>query len=152
MPARTTPALLTLLATTVLLSSCSLLNPGPPRDADGAITATTVASTRYLAVDDCFSFTSDPAEVELAPCGDAHTHVVIGQGTLTPADVDTAGGMQNAVSASCSESFAAFKDEVLAAGGTKPDQEFIVVKQEVDEQEVFAYSCVATDAPVTAAG
>jgi hypothetical protein len=152
MPARTTATLLTVLAATALLSSCSLLNPGPPRDADGAITETTVASTRYLAVDDCFSFTSDPAEVQLAPCGEAHTHVVIGQGTLTPTEVDAAGGTQNAVSASCSEAFATFKEAVTADGGTKPDQEFIVAQREVDEQQVYAYSCVATDTAVTAAG
>jgi len=150
-PARTTTALVTLLAATAALTSCSLLSPGPPR-ADGTVTEPTVAGTQYLLVDDCFSFTADVAEVEFTPCDADHTHVVIEQGTLTSAEVDADGGLQNAVSAACSASFAAYKEAVLAEGGTRPEQEFIVAKREVDEVEVSAYSCVATDATVTAAG
>ncbi|MFZ2964680.1 MAG: hypothetical protein WA006_08370 [Rhodoglobus sp.] len=151
-PARTTTAVLTLFAAIVALTSCSLFSPGPPRDADGDVTEPTVTGTQYLFVDDCFSFTSDVAKVEVTPCASDHTHVVIGQGTLTTAEVDAGGGLQNAVSAACAEPFAAFKEAVLAEGGTRPEQEFIVAKREVDGVEVSAYSCVATDAPVTAAG
>lgn len=151
-PARTATALLAVLAATAALTSCSLFDPGPPRDADGAVTEPTVTGTQYLLVDDCFSFTSDVAKVEVAPCASDHTHLVIDQGTLTTAEVDADGGLQNAVSAACAESFAAFKEAVLAEGGTRPEQEFIVAKREVDEVEVSAYFCVATDSPVTAAG
>jgi hypothetical protein len=150
--ARTTTALLTVLAATAVLASCSLLNPGPPRDADGTVTEPTVTGTQYLLVNDCFSFTSDVAKVEVTTCVSDHTHVVIDQGTLTSTEVDAGGGLQNAVSAACAESFTTYKDAVLAEGGTRPEQEFIVAKRVVDEVEVSAYSCVATDSPVTAAG
>lgn len=152
MPARTTTALLALVIPTALLASCSLLTPGPPRDAAGNVSEPTVTGTQYLLVDDCFSFTSDAAKVEATPCDLAHTHTVIDQGTLTTAEVDSAGGLQNAVSAACAETFAAFKAAVLADGGTRPEQEFIVAEREVDGEQVSAYSCVATDTAVTAAG
>lgn len=146
MPARVPVFLVVAATATALLTSCSLFNPGPPRNADGEVTEPTVTASQYLAVGDCFSFVDDAdyAKVEVTPCGLPHTHTVIGQGTLPQDDIDEAGGLQNAVSAACSDAFATFKE--AAAEGSKPEQEFIVAMREVEGEQVAAYSCVATDA------
>lgn len=141
-----TIGIVVLLTATTLLAACSLLNPGPPRGADGRVTEPTLTTSRYLAVGDCFSFVDDAdlSQVEVTPCSLKYTYVVIGQGTMTPDEADAAGGTQNAVSAACADAFTAFKE--AAAEGVKPEQEFIVALREVDGEQVLAYSCVATDA------
>ncbi len=139
-PASVAVAALALLA----LAGCSLL--GPSRDADGRVTEPADIRATALTVGDCFSFIdgTNMAEVTVTPCAQEHTYIVIGQGELTAADVDSAGGLQNAVSAACSDTFEAFK--AAAAEGVKPQQEFVVSTAEVDGVEVTRYSCVATDA------
>ena len=135
-----------------MLAGCSLFG-GVPRDADGRVTeATEIKSTELLA-DDCFSFIgdgSDLSKVTVQPCGTDHTHKVIGQGTLSTAQVDEAGGLQNAVSVACSESFAAFKASL--AEGLRTEQQFLVSSKTTDGVESQLYSCVALDpqAPVEA--
>ncbi|MGX5679840.1 hypothetical protein [Schumannella luteola] len=140
-----TSAALALVA--VSLSGCSLLGlGGPARDADGRVTEPADIRSTELTVGDCFSFIdgSNMAQATVVPCDDDHTYIVIGQGSLEKADVDAAGGLQNAVSAACADSFEAFV--ASAAEGTKPTQEFVVSTAEEDGVEVTRYSCVATDA------
>jgi hypothetical protein len=138
------------------LSGCSvfeaLYDEGPPRDDSGNITETKEVPATTLRVDDCFSFLDDGSleNVTAIPCANEHTYIVIGQGELTASDVDAAGGMQNAVSAACAESFDTFKASV--AEGAKPQLQFLVANLEHDGESWSAYSCVATDGLVTASG
>lgn len=144
-----TAALFVLVA--VSLSGCSLLGlGGPARDADGRVTEPADIRSTALTVGDCFSFIdgTNMAEATVVPCDQEHTYLVIEQGSLVAADIDAAGGLQNAVSAACAETFEAFKAE--AAEGTKPQQEFVVSTAEEDGVEVTRFSCVTTDAAATA--
>lgn len=143
--ARTVALGLVVMVSVAALSACSLL--GPARDSDGRVTETTKIDSTTLTVGDCFSFVdgTDLAEANVTPCAKDHTYIVIGDGTLSPSEVDTAGGMQNAVSGACSENFTAFKD--AAPEGTKPEQQFIVSPQEKDGKSFTLYLCVATDSP-----
>jgi len=129
-----------------LLTGCSALF-GTPRDENGRVTETSVIGSTDLLVGDCFSFVdgSNNSEAEVTPCENDHAYIVIGQGELSSSEVDSAGSLQNAVSAACADPFADFK--AAAAEGTKPDQEFIVSTKEVDGKDVTSYHCVATDAP-----
>jgi hypothetical protein len=134
---------LALIASTAALSSCSLL--ATPRDADGRVTETTEINSTALLVGDCFSFVegTDLGRASVTPCAEVHTYVVIGMGELTAPAIDAAGSLQNAVSASCSEVFALFKE--AANDGVKPEQEFIVSVSEKDGEQITSYHCVATD-------
>lgn len=138
-----------LVAGAALLSGCSLF--GTARDSDGRVTGTSVIGSTTLEVGDCFSFVegSENSEAEVTPCENEHTYIVIGKGELQASAVDDAGGLQNAVSAACAESFADFK--AAATEGSKPEQEFIVSTKTVDGADVTTYKCVATDAAVVAA-
>ncbi|MDO7883336.1 hypothetical protein [Antiquaquibacter soli] len=138
---------LILILTAASLAGCSVLGlGGPARDADGRVTEPADIRSTALTVGDCFSFIdgTNMAEATVVPCATTHTHIVIGQGSLTKADIDAGGGLQNAVSAACSDSFEAFV--ASAAEGAKPKQEFVVSTAEEDGVEVTRYSCVATDA------
>lgn len=149
-------AVTALVTSITLLSGCSLLDAlydeGPPRDEQGAVTEEKVVPATTLRVGDCFSFLADGtlANVTAIPCASEHTYVVIEQGELTAAEVDRAGGMQNAVSAACGPAFDTFK--ASATPGMKPELEFLVANLEHDGQTWSAYSCVATDGSVSADG
>src|SRR5688572_29769102 len=72
-------AAIAVLASAILLSGCSLLDalydPGPPRDADGAITDTKVVPATSLRQGDCFSFIDGTLEeVTATPCSEQHTY------------------------------------------------------------------------------
>ena len=133
------------VASVLALTSCSLF--GPNRGPDGQVTDTTVVGSTTMLVGDCFTFVdgSNLTEVTLTPCTETHTYIVIGKGELDSATVDSAGGVQNAVSVACADAFTAFKE--AAPEGTKPTQEFIVATEDRDGKQVTLYSCVATDAP-----
>jgi|GEM_PF-1716510 hypothetical protein len=142
---RPAASIATLAVIVGMLAGCSLLG-GVSRDADGRVTEAAEIKSTELLINDCFSFIgdgSDLAKVTVQPCGSDHTHKVIGQGTLSSAQVDEAGGLQNAVSASCSESFAAFKADL--AEGLKTEQQFLVSSKTIDGVESQLYSCVALD-------
>jgi hypothetical protein len=149
----TRPAIVTAtIALSILfLSGCAGLI-GPDRDADGRVTGTTEINSIELVNGDCFTFVdgTSNARASVTPCESTHTHIVIGSGDLTAAAIDEAGGLQNAVSASCAEGFEVYK--AAAAEGTKTAQEFVVAEVERDGKPVTAYLCVATDAPASAAG
>lgn len=143
---RTTFAIATVLASALALTGCSLFGPsGPPRGDDGQVTETTVIKSTQLLEGDCFTFVegSNANDAEVTPCSKDHQYVVIGQGSLSQSEVDSAGGLQNAVSAACKDTFEAFKAE--AAEGVRPEQEFIVSQVTEDDVVTTNYSCVATD-------
>ncbi|HNP15977.1 MAG TPA: hypothetical protein PKI99_05910 [Terrimesophilobacter sp.] len=131
----------------LLLGGCSLLNPGPPRDSNGRVTESTAISARDLKDHDCFSFNSADGsiveQVTVMPCALSHKYIVIGQGTLTPADVSSAGSLQNAVSAACSSIFDTFKSSVKS--DTRPKQEFLVFPEDDKPNADQLYSCISTD-------
>ena len=149
---RSFSASLTLIAVAGALTSCSLFGPsGPPRGDDGQVTEATVVPTTQLLTGDCFSFVDEyPAHerINLQPCTEEHGYIVIAQGSLTDEYIADAGGLQNAVSANCSESFATFK--AAAVEGAKPTQEFLVTEATIDGEKLMNYSCVATDGAVSA--
>lgn len=136
-----TAALLSVVV--IALSGCAML--GPQRGPDGRVTEPTDIRSTELIVGDCFSFVegTNMVEATVVPCELEHTYLVIGQGTLSQDEIDEAGGLQNAVSASCSEAFAAYVATV--AEGDKPTQEFIVSTVEEDGEQVTRYSCVTTN-------
>ncbi|MGV8884325.1 MAG: hypothetical protein ACOH1T_01880 [Microbacteriaceae bacterium] len=139
-------SLVALAAASVLLAGCSLLGLGElERGDDGQVTASSEVNSSELLTGDCFSYLDDGnlARVTIAPCVAKHTHKVLDQGTLTAEAVDTAGGLQNAVSDGCADAYGAFKEGL--AEGLKTKQEFLVSKRTVDKVEVQAYSCVALD-------
>lgn len=144
------------VAVVALLGGCSvwdaLYDEGPPRDADGRITETTVVPATTLRTGDCFSFLSDGTLVEVTaiPCSEHYTYVVIGQGELTRREVEAAGSMQNAVSGACAPDFEVFK--ASAPDGTKPELEFLVANLEREGESWSAYSCVATGGLLNAGG
>ncbi len=141
---------LTAVSTLLALSGCALL--GPERDANGQVLETTVIGSTRLLIDDCFSFVdgTNLADATVTPCTEEHDYIVIGSGGFDDAFITDAGGLQNAVSTSCSENFETFKASV--AEGVRPEQEFIVWTAEEDGQSVTNYLCVATDAVAVAAG
>ncbi len=145
-------AALVLLAATTALTSCSLFGPsGPSRGDDGQVTEAIVVPTPELLTGDCFSFVEEyPAHerVNLVPCTEEHGYIVIAEGALTEKNIADAGGLQNAVSASCNEPFAMF--QAAAVDGTNPTQEFLVSDATVDGETLTNYSCVATDGAVSA--
>jgi hypothetical protein len=141
---------LALVASSVL-SGCSLFASGPPRDDQGQVTEAVVVPTTDLLSGDCFSFVDEypnHERVNLVPCADEHGYIVIDEGSLTDAFIADAGGLQNAVSASCKESFDVFK--AAAVEGAKPTQEFLVSVETIDGEKLTSYSCVATDGAVQA--
>jgi hypothetical protein len=130
----------------VALSGCSLLSLlGPDRDSNGRVTSTTEIDSTTLLRGDCFSFVdgTDLARAKVTPCAQPHTYLVIGGGTVTPTEVDKAGGLQNAVSVACADDFESFKKR--APEGSKPEQKFIVSPQEKDGKAFTLYLCVATN-------
>lgn len=144
----------TIVATAVLaaLAGCSLLYPELARDDNGQVLEPSIIGSTDLLVGDCFSFVdgSNLSEAEVAPCTTAHTHIVIGKGELAKAEISEAGGLQNAVSSSCAETFSEFKETV--ADGVRPDQEFIVSERTTEDDVLMTdYACIATDAAVPAA-
>jgi len=141
-PLIATAALVTLAG---VLTGCSLFG-GLERDSSGQVTESSDIKSTELLTGDCFSYIgdgSDLSKVTIAPCAADHTYIVLAQGTLTVDAVNTAGGLQNAVSAACTESFTTFKEGL--AEGLKTKQEFLVSNKTVDGAEVSAYSCVAID-------
>ena len=141
-----------LVAATSALTSCSLFGTsGTLRGDDGQVTESAVVPTTELLTGDCFSFVDeypDHERVDLVPYTDEHGYIVIAQGELTAGAINDAGGLQNAVSANCSEPFATFK--AAAVEGTKPTQEFLVSESTVEGRTLTNYSCVATDGAVSA--
>lgn len=141
------------VAALATLTSCSLFGPsGPPRGDDGQVTSAVVVPTTDLLTGDCFSFVEDYPQherVNLVPCSDEHGYIVIGQGALDESAIAEAGGVQNAVSANCSEPFGIFK--AAAVEGAKPKQEFLVTEETIDGEKLTNYSCVATEGAVSAA-
>jgi hypothetical protein len=140
----------TLAATALLatLAGCTLFAPEIARDDSGQVLEPTVIGSTQLLVGDCFSFVngSELSDAEVTPCTNDHTHIVIGKGELAKAAISEAGSLQNALSSSCSESFAELKANV--ANGIRPDQEFIVSERTTDDGVVTTgYTCIATDAP-----
>lgn len=131
----------------LVLGGCSLLNPGPARDGNGRVTGSSTISARDLTKGDCFTFNSDSGgivdQVTVMPCSHAHDYLTIGQGTLTPGDIKSAGSMQDAVSAACAPVFDAFK--AATKGDTKPKQQFLVFPETDKPDSVQLYSCIATD-------
>lgn len=143
---RATTATFLSIAAIVALAGCSLLSPEIPRDDNGQVLEPTVIGSTQLLVDDCFTFVegSNLSEAEVTPCAAEHTHIVIGKGELTKSTISEAGGLQNAVSSACSETFAAFKETV--AEGVRPDQEFIISERTTDDGALMTdYACIATD-------
>ena len=144
---RSVSALAVVIATTVALSGCTLL--APTRNADGTIVkALTMPSTEAW-VGDCFSFVHD-SNLSLAtvvPCADAHSHVVIGKGTLSTTKIGLFESLQIAVISSCQSVFDSWGQE----RETDPQPEYIVSKEEKPGGEVTNYSCLATDGTVAAA-
>ena len=111
----------------------------------GQVTDRALIASAQLLPGDCFSPASgdgDLAKVEIIPCADMHDYVVLDQGSLSASDILSAGTLQNAVSASCAETFTAFT-ETLAEGSTST-QEFMVMPKTVDGVVTQAYSCIAT--------
>ena len=151
--AHSAAAVLVTVATMAALTPCSLFGPsGPPRGDDGQVTEASVEPTTELLTGDCFSYVEEypnHERINLVPCTDEHGYIVIGQGELTTSQIDEAGGIQNAVSSSCSEPFEIFK--AAAVEGVKPRQEFLVTEATVDGATITSYSCVATDGAVQAA-
>ena len=149
---RSAAVALVLVAATSALTSCSLFGPtGPPRGDDGQVTESAVVPTTELLTGDCFSFVDeypDHERVDLVPCADEHGYIVIAQGSLTDGFIADSGGLQNAVSVSCSEPFATFK--AGAAEGAKSTQEFLASVETVDGETLTNYSCVATDGAISA--
>lgn len=149
---RTLSAAIAVLGFAVLVSGCSLLNPGPPRDNDGRVTESTTISGRDLHDGDCFTFNSADggvvAEVTVMPCSLRHDYLVIGQGTLAASDVASTGSLQNAVSVACSDTFAEFKATVT--GDTRPKQEFLVFAESDEANADQLYSCISSDPDQTA--
>lgn len=128
------------------LSGCSLLSLlGPDRDEDGRVTGTSEIDSTNLLRGDCFSFVdgTNLARADVTPCSNPHVYLVIGDGTLTTAEVDKAGGLQNAVSVACADDFESFKKR--APEGSKPELQFIVSPQEKDGKAFTLYLCVATN-------
>ena len=149
-PLRAAIILATLVVSTSLLAGCSLLGGGPARDDSGQVLESADIKSTELLVGDCFAYLGDDlGMVTINPCSAEHTHIIIGQGTLTSTVIDEAGGLQNAVSAACNESFTTFKTTI--AEGVKTAQEFLVSTRTVDEVEVQSYSCVALDLSSTTA-
>ena len=131
----------------LMVSACSLLNPGPPRDSAGRITEVTTMSAQSLLNGDCFSFNSADGgvveQVTVMPCSQDHDYLVIGQGNLTWRDVSAAGSLQNAVSVACATDFDAFRAAVK--GDTRPKVEFLVFPETDEPSSDQLYSCVSTD-------
>ncbi len=147
--ARTTFAATLAILAAVALAGCSLLSPAlfaPARGDDGQVLEPATINSADLLVGDCFTFVDNTnlAKSVVGPCSDGHTYIVIDQGVLDAATVDSAGGLQNAVNAACDDPFAEFK--AAAPEGVKPEQQFIVSDTEVDGEKLTKYSCVATDA------
>lgn len=146
--ARATTATFIAVAALAALSGCSLLSPEIPRDDSGQVLEPTVIGSTELLVNDCFTFVegSNLSEAEVTPCTADHTHVVIGKGELDKGTITEAGGLQNAVSSACSDTFSAFK-ETVADGAARPDQEFIISEHSTDDGALMTdYACIATDA------
>ncbi|WP_010203344.1 hypothetical protein [Salinibacterium sp. PAMC 21357] len=145
---RATTALFVATAMLATLAGCSLLYPELARDDNGQVLEPAVIGSTELLVGDCFSFVDDSnlSEAEVTPCVTDHSHIVIGKGELTKPEITEAGGLQSAVSSSCSETFSAFKETV--ADGVRPDQEFIISERSTDDGALMTdYACIATDAP-----
>ena len=136
------------VAAVALLSGCSLLG-GVSRGDDGQVTESSDIKATELLTGDCFSYIgegTDLSKVTVIPCSADHTFIVINQGTVLTADAEAAGGLQNAVSAACNESYTAFKTAL--AEGARTELSFLVSATKVDEKEASAYSCVAVDPKV----
>ena len=137
----------TMLGVGLMLGGCALLNPGPPRGDDGRVTESATISARDLHDGDCFTFNSEDggivAEVTVMPCSLKHDYLVIGQGTLTSADISTAGSVQNAVSTACATTFDEFKAAVTS--DTRPKQQFLVFAKSDAADADQLYSCISTD-------
>lgn len=149
---RTSAAVAVIAIVAMSLSACALF-AGTPRDASGQVTVSTEIRSTDLLIDDCFSYLGDGtnlSQVTVIPCADAHTHRVIGQGTLSVTQLADAGGIQNAISEACNQSFADFAASL--AEGLTTEQQFLVSAITVDGVESQFYSCVALDPETPSAG
>ncbi|MBH0116023.1 hypothetical protein I6E52_04105 [Salinibacterium sp. NG253] len=145
---RATTATFIAVAAVAALTGCSFLSPEIPRDDSGQVLEPTIIGSTELLVDDCFTFVegSNLSEAEVTPCTTDHSHIVIGKGELKKSAITDAGGLQNAVSSACSDTFSAFK-ETVADGAARPDQEFIISERSTDDGALMTdYACIATDA------
>ena len=148
---RTVGASIAGVVAALALAGCSLLSPavlGPPRGEDGRVTEPAEINSSTLEVGDCFTLVEGTNMATVTPCALEHTHIVIADGSLDAAAIESAGGLQNAVNAACDVPFADFK--AAAAEGVKPQQQFLVSEFESDGATLTKYSCVATDAPAPA--
>ena len=138
---------ISIVGITAMVSGCSLLNPGPPRDSEGRITESIIVSAQDLIDGDCFTFNSTDGsvveQVTVMPCSERHDYIIIGQGSLTWREVTAAGSLQNAVSAACAPDFDLFKATVK--GDTRPKQEFLVFPETDEPNADQLYSCMSTD-------
>lgn len=135
-------------ATLALLTGCSLFG-GVARGDDGRVTESSDIKATELTTGDCFSYIgegTDLSKVTIIPCAEDHTFTVVDQGTVLTSDAEAAGGLQNAVSAACNESYVAFK--AALPEGARTELSFLVSSTKVDEKEASAYSCVAIDPKV----
>lgn len=131
----------------LLAGGCSLLNPGPPRDSAGRIIESVTISAQDLLDGDCFTFNSADGgiveQVTVMPCSERHDYIIIGQGSLSPRDVASAGSLQNAVSVACASNFDTFTSAVK--GDVRPKQEFLVFAETEEPDSNQLYSCMSTD-------
>lgn len=135
-----------LVALSVSLAGCSLLATGPARDASGQVTAASEIAATDLLVGDCFSYGPDSTvltTVTIAPCSGEHGFIIVDKGSLTSAEVDSAGGLQVAVSAACSDKYSAFTTAL--SEGLHSELTFLINTKEVDDKTVNFFSCVAVD-------
>ena len=135
------------VATSGMLAGCSLLNPGPPRGADGQVTKATKISAQDLKTNDCFSFNSADgsvvSEVTVKPCTEKHDYIVIAEGTLTQAEIATSSSLQDAISAACSGPFEKFKSGVKSE--TRPEQQFMAFPDSDKPDANQSFYCLTTD-------
>lgn len=137
-----------LVATLALLTGCSLFG-GVSRGDDGQVTESSEIKAADLLTGDCFSYIgegTDLSKVTVIPCADDHTFIVVNQGTVLATDAEAVGGLQNAVSSACNESFTAFKTALPE--GARTEQSFLVTATKVDGKDASAFSCVAIDPKV----
>ena len=134
-------AMVAILFATLALSGCNVL--APTRNADGTVVKAIQMPSTDAWVGDCFTFIdgSNLSFATVVPCAEAHTHIVIGKGTLSKSKLSLYESLQLAVISSCQKTF----DAWVTAQGTDPEPEYIVSKETLPGGEVTNYSCLATD-------
>ena len=134
--------LATVVATTLALSGCDVL--APTRDSDGKIVKALEMPSIEAWVGDCFTFVdgSNLALATVVPCADAHTHIVIGRGTLTQKRIDYFETLQLAVISACKDRITLYVDQQE----DDPQPEYIVSTETSPEGVAsMHYSCLVTN-------